>query len=201
MRTHPKPVAVGGRAFEIRDELLAKAKKQCQVSSTVTVHDTEIADLISEAALQVEWDTVWVLAQSTFDLEFDCWPEGDDPLILPKKPVGSVDSIKYYDEDGTLTEWGSSNWRFDNRRVWPSIWRADFDDSWPDLADDREGLIVVRFTAGHEAESDLDPSARLAVLARVARMWHDRGFNDRGSDAYGPAYRSAVNRGRSSAYL
>lgn len=194
-----KPVIDGARAFVIGTELLTKVKKQVQVATAVTTHDTELSMLIEEAGELLEYETPWVLAEATFDWDIECWPDGDRPIEIPKRPVNNVDSITYFDENESQQTLAASDWRFDDRRVWPSIWRADFDTAWPDLASHRAGLITVRFSAGYQTADDLPNGAVLGILARVARVWHDRGFGD--LPGFGPVFDTAIAKARSSRYL
>ena len=191
----------GARDFAIENDLLARARKQVQVPAAVTVHDTELGELIEEAAELVEYETAWILAGGTFNLDYDCWPAGEDPIEIHCRPVTAINSITYYDDDTAQRTFSASLYRFDNGRVWPVIWRADFDVAWPSLASDRRGVVTVNFEAGASAASTIPTAARIAVLSRVARLWNDRGYGDLGSDGFGNVFLSAVNQARSSGYL
>jgi len=196
----PKPVLVGSRAFDVGEDLLVRAKKQLQIATSISVHDSEIELLLNEAAETFEFDFNHVVAQGTFDLDYDCWPDVDEPIVVPQRPVNGIESVKYYDEDGnqqSLTV--GTDYRVDLGRVWPVIWRADFDDDWPDLATDRTGLITVRYTAGYSDAGSLPSGVILTIISRVARVWHDRGFGD--LPGYGEVYRTAGNKYRSPKYL
>lgn len=195
----PKPVRTGTRAF--RAIQLHRAKKQVEIADAITRHDEQLLDLIDEALDQVELDTLHVYASATYRITFDDWPSGDKPVVIPSLPVSAIDSLKYYDTNGTQQTMSSALYRLDTGRTVPVLWRADLDTAWPDLEVNRPQAVELNYTAGN-ATIDVVPSwMRQAGLARLAMLWADRGIGQIDVDKAERVYRSIITRRRSPLYM
>ncbi len=75
--------------------------------------DELIRGLIQQARDWVELYTGRALMTQTWDLKLDAFPCEDGPVWLPKPPLVSVTHVKYYDTDGTLQTWATSNYVVD----------------------------------------------------------------------------------------
>jgi len=197
------PVRTSARAFlpvSVND-----AKKQLEITESVNRHDDQLTDLLTEAVDLVEVDTPYVAASAQYTVLLDGWPPGDEPIRLPRKPVSAITTIKYYDQDAAQITLSSALYRTSLvNRVWPSIWRVDLDDPWPDLESHRAEPIEIIFQAGHLTIAALRDDAvwmRQAALARMALLWHDRGLGRIDYAKANRVYASIVDRRRSSRYL
>jgi uncharacterized phiE125 gp8 family phage protein len=109
---------------------------------------------------------------ATYDLPVSGWW---DCLHLPRPPLQSVTSIKYYDADGTLTTVDSSLYLVKTPfRSLGRVYRAP-DEDWPtDLQDDREFPITVRFVAGYGTGADVPATIKQAITLMVGWMHANR---------------------------
>lgn len=197
-----RPKRTGAKGFTALST--ADGKKQLEIATAITRHDSQIDELITEAMDQVETDTPWVAATATHTMQYDNWPRLDEPIVIPSLPVSSITSLKYYDTDGTQQTLASSKWRFDTHRTWPVIWRADLDVDWPDLEVRRPEAIELTFVAGQADLATLKSDAvwmRQAALVRMSLLWHDRGLGMIDYDKATRVYESIIARHRSTEYL
>ena len=112
-------------------------------------HDVLINDLIAAGCEEFDQTTGRAFASQTCEFRADCFPDGTDPLWLPRPPVVSVESVEYYDSAGTLTELDVADYLVDTHtspaRIVPT-------ESWP-ISADRPGAVIVSYTAGNPASA------------------------------------------------
>ena len=152
---------------------LAEARDQCEIASGVTAHDTKLTRYIAAAREKVETDTEYVCITQTFTLSFRDFPDGEEPIYLPVRPVGSVSGITYYDTDNSQQTLATTVYGVDASRRMVYL---KYDQEWPDVTDQHNGCVIT-FTAGFGASSANVPALiRQMVLVEVARWWAvDRG--------------------------
>lgn len=183
---------------------VSDAKKQVEVADSIIRHDSQLDELISEALDTVCIDTAQADAQATWTMQYDDWPDLDEPILIPVRPVSSITTLKYYDVDTTQTTLSSALYRLDTHRGWPVVWRADLDVDWPDLDTRRPETIELTFVAGHADLAALKSDApwlRQAALMRLTMLWHDRGLGMIDYDKATLVYNSVISRRRSTLYL
>lgn len=163
-RTYSRTISATWEPIEIRD-----AKKHLEIPDAATVHDGYIATLIESARETVEDDTGLIIPQSTCVMYWDTWPE---EFVLPVRPVSSITTVKYYDNDGTLQTWSSSNYTLDTSRVEPVIFYA-YNVSTPTIRS-IENAIQVTFVAGYASQATVPEKVRTAVLVKMAQLFTDR---------------------------
>lgn len=78
---------------------LSEAKKQLEIGSSDTSHDSQLMGLIQAAREQWEHDTDSATCFQTWRIRLAAWVDG---FTLPKTPVHSITSIQYYDGGNTL---------------------------------------------------------------------------------------------------
>lgn len=100
------------------------------------------------------------------------WPTDTDTIELPRPPLISVSSVKYYDENGTQQTWATSNYRA-VASDFPGLVVFDDDADIPDL-DARPEAIEIIFVAGYAAAIDVPPGIKDAILAYVAHRYRTR---------------------------
>lgn len=153
---------------------LADLKDHLRLTSSD--EDGLLAFYADAASRLFEIKTRRVLIQRTFRLEQPDFPGILDErgIELPFAPVSAVSSVQYYETDGTLTTWGSSNYYLDTVRLLPRVVLAP-DKTYPTVDDDRPNGVQVNFTAGYGATYAAVPEPmRWAVMLIAAHMFTNR---------------------------
>ncbi len=152
---------------------LAEAKKQVEVATAITAHDTHLTSLIVRARQWLENATGRALITQTWDLYLDAWPDSDDGILLPRSPALAITSITYVDGAGDSQTWGSSNYVLSTSRE-PGRVLPAYSVTWP-TARLQPDAIRVRYTAGYgAAASDVPDLLRQAALLLVAGWFGQR---------------------------
>ena len=141
---------------------LAEAKAHCRVEDAS--EDSTISGFIAAATDYVEQYTGKAIMPQTWRLTLD---EFSDSTLLPKNPVQSVTSIKYYDVIGDIQTLSTEFYTADT--VSDPAWVVlNSDKTWPDTLDG-VNAVRVEFVAGYTA---VPPSIKHAILMLVAQ-WFD----------------------------
>ncbi len=74
-------------------------------------HDTLIASLVTYATELVQNMASIQIPQKTLRVTLKAFPV--DEIVLPRPPVQSITSVKYYDSDNTLQTWATDQWESD----------------------------------------------------------------------------------------
>lgn len=167
---------------------LAQAKKHCEVPIDDTVHDDQLEMLIDAATSQFENDCDICLLTQTQRVYMEYWC--NDEIYLPKRPVQSVTTIKYYDDSNIQQTLSTSIYSLNapERAV-----QLSFDQVWPSVATDKWDAIEITYVCGYTSASAVPASARHAVLLLVGYYFgQNRGDNDRPNDMR--AYKNLVNQ-------
>jgi uncharacterized phiE125 gp8 family phage protein len=140
--------------------------------------DTRISAKIDAATTLAE-DTIDGQRQfltATFDVPCRGWWAGE--LRLPRPPLQSVTSIKYFDQSGTQQTWAPANyivttpWRGPGR-----IERAP-NVVFPTLQCDRRYPVTIRFVCGYGVAANLPPAATQAIFLIACHSMRYRGDDD-----------------------
>lgn len=178
---------------------LAEAKKQLEIASADTTHDSAIEDYIIAAREQLEHDTGYICITQTYSLSMDVWPESPKSrfhgtvIELPLRPIQSVSSITYYDEGNSQQTLSTTVYGLDapNRFIY-----LKYDQEWPAITPQHNG-IVVTFVAGYGgSETNVVRLIRQAILLQVAKWFEHRG-DESEMPAHDSAYEKIVMRMRS----
>lgn len=113
---------------------------------------------------------------ATYQVPVRCWWHGE--LQLPRPPLQTVDSVKYYATDGTLTTLSSSNYYVSTPLNGPGRIERAVNVIWPTLQCDRRYPIVIQFTCGYGAAEDVPPEAIQATCMIAAQNNRYRGDDD-----------------------
>lgn len=133
--------------------------------------DTYIGTLITAARQAVEEYTRRALITQTWELALDEAPCGD-VIELPRPPLATVTHVKWYDDSDTETTISSSTYYVDLYAE-PGKVKLRIGDVWPDQGDLRTANgILVRYTAGYGAASDV-PQAIRAGVKETVRAYYD----------------------------
>lgn len=154
----------------------AEARSYMRVDAST--EDTLIESLITAARETVEHVTGRALLTQTWRVNLREWPVEDEDteeasIILPRTPVASVTSLKYYAEgEVAQTTVSSSNYQaFLYATPARLILSEDYD--LPDLAD-RPDAVEVVFVAGATTSAAVPRTLRTAVLLVVAHLFENR---------------------------
>lgn len=161
----------GGPASE--PVTLAEAKAHLRVEATLTDEDELITSLIQAAREQVEDLTHRQLITATWNLRLDGFP--DWAISLPRPPLQAVNSIKYYDTEGTLVETLAEDTDFlvdaasFVARIVPVPGGA-----WP-ATQDRPGAVIINYDAGYgDDAADVPAKIRQAMLLLIGHLYENR---------------------------
>jgi uncharacterized phiE125 gp8 family phage protein len=165
---------------------LDQAKAQLNIATNNNDHDLELSDLIAQAREQWEGDTDTVCCTSTWRVRSEYM---QDALKLPKRPIQSIESIKYYDGSNTLVTLTTDFYNFDAPKreikrqflkVFPvSLYRWD---AWETI-----------YVCGFSKDGSLVPAiAKRAMLLLVGYYFEQRGDADSQNDL--KAYEKLVAR-------
>jgi len=127
-----------------------------------------IRNLIRAARSYAETYQHRALIQQTWDITYSAF--GD--LEIPKAPISSVTSVKYYDVDGVQQTLASSVYKVASAD--PSYITLDEDQEWPSVQPIIEP-ITVRIVAGYGTTAeDVPQMVRQAMLMLIAHWYENR---------------------------
>lgn len=134
-----------------------------------------IQTLIEMARRETEAKLERTLINTTWRLTLDEFPDGNDPILLPKPPL-STDSSNVaitYDSSGVTTTWASSNYTVDYRSEPGRIYPA-YGYTWPSPRD-VPNAVNVQYVAGYGASGDFVPAGiRTYMLRLIAENYENR---------------------------
>lgn len=150
---------------------LQEAKAQCRV--THSAEDELIGAYLSAARERCEEFQRRSYVTQTWELTLDGFsPEhcgtDDGTILLPRPPIQSIVSVKYFDSDGVDTTLDPSAYLLDAAAE-PGRLRAAFNTSWP-AHRPIHGAVRIRYVAGYapgEAEGEEEPDLTANVPNRV----------------------------------
>jgi uncharacterized phiE125 gp8 family phage protein len=151
---------------------LPEAKEHLRIIDD-TSQDTKISSLITVAREWCEEFTCRSLVSTIFDLTLDCFPdECGGEIRLPRSKVQSVQSVKYYDTDGTLQTMDAADYfaalAGEPGRIVPAL-----NTFWP-VTRDLPEQVIVRFTAGYGDADDVPKAIKQAMLLLIGSMYENR---------------------------
>jgi hypothetical protein len=179
--------------FGLEPITLAEAKAQCRVELDFLTDDAYLVALISAARILAEAFARTTFLATTYDYFLDSFPasfngylnrlvrqQGPSPqwlpngaaiIDLPKPPLVSVASVKYYDPAGTLQTVDASTYTVSTgmgSRVQPLIGNV-----WPVVQPRIDG-VVVRYTAGLSNAALVGANIKAAVKLIVSHLYENR---------------------------
>lgn len=155
---------------------LAEAQAWLRVDSQDDA--SEITALITTARQIVEDFTGRALLTQTWRLVASDWPAEEfagvgNVIRLPRTPLASVSSVKYYPENGgAQATWNSANYHVVTATAPGLVVLAD-NASFPDLAV-RPDAVEINFTAGDSAAASIPAGLKHAVLLVLAHLYELR---------------------------
>ena len=175
-------------------EPVTASEAKAHVRVDHTTEDTLITALITAARQGVEASTERQLISATWELWLDAFPESGE-IWLPKPPLVSVTSVKYYDSDGVLQTLATSYYDVDapagphapRGRV-----RLAYDQSWPTTRS-IANAVQVRYVAGWANAAAVPQELKQALLLRLGELYARREAGVAGTIfTETPAYRYLV---------
>lgn len=134
---------------------LDEAAHACGLEVGSAYHEFDLKSLIQAAREKVETDTGRALITQTLDFTVDVFPCGLDAIYLPKNPVSSVTSLKYYDTSNVQQTLATTVYKTLLDRE-PAEIRLKYQQQWPSLYGE-QGVITVRFVCGYGAAASSVP--------------------------------------------
>lgn len=142
---------------------LEEAKLQCRVDSSD--EDTLLNGLIAAATDYVELYTGRAIVSQTWELVLD---DFSDAMLIPKGPVSSITSVKYFDTADVEQTISGTNYALD--AVSDPAWLVKASDyTWPDVADGVNN-VIIRFAAGYSSV----PAAMKQAILLLIGQWFDQ---------------------------
>jgi uncharacterized phiE125 gp8 family phage protein len=147
---------------------LAEAKAHLNI--TVATDDPYITTLIANATERAEVKCGRQFCTATYVLRLDEWP---DVILVPRPPLISVTSVKYYDTDGvqqtlTLTTDYTYDIYSEPGRIHPA-----YACTWPSVRA-IPNAIEVTYTCGYGAAADVPINIRHAIKILVSHYYEQR---------------------------
>jgi uncharacterized phiE125 gp8 family phage protein len=134
--------------------------------------DVLIVGLIGAAREWAEVVTRRALVTTTYRLDLSEWP--CDEITLPRPPLKTLTSVKYYDTANVLQTWAASNYQV-SAPVGPWAPRAEIELAygviWPTTYP-REDAIQITFDAGYV---DFPKALKAALLILLTHLFEHRG--------------------------
>lgn len=149
----------------------AEAKKQCDIATSDTTHDTLMGTLITAARQKWERDIDRVCMSASAVEKLDCFP-CDHAIELAATPVQSITSLTYVDIDGNTQTWSSSNYTLDSYRVRPSLVLA-YNVSWP-TSRGYFGDVTLTYLAGYANAAAVPQVWKQAMLLLIGHWFENR---------------------------
>lgn len=151
---------------------LAEAKAHLRVDVGFTSEDGLIGSLITTAREICEGRTWRAFIEQTRKLFLDAWPD-NEIIEIPYPPLLSIESITYFDENGTSQTMAASDYQVDIYST-PGRVTPAFDTTWPDLYDVPHA-VAIEFKAGYGDDADAVPAKiKQAILLLVGHWYANR---------------------------
>ncbi len=150
----------------VRPVSLTEAKTHCHIDGTS--EDSLIGIYLDAAITACENKLQNPIMDSRFTLyakRFDCH------MSLQKKFVSTINSVKYYDANGTQQTVDSSNYSLQDFKVPNVLYFRDY--TFPNT-DSREFPVEVDFNAGATAATGVLPNIRSAVFLEFGDRYENR---------------------------
>ena len=150
---------------------VADLKNDVKVDADLTEDDFLIAGLIKAARRWAEGFLRRALITQTLEVVFDKWPE-KTVIKVPRAPLQSVASVKYYDEDDTEYTLSSGSYFVDTVSE-PGRIVLNSGESWPSTALRPANAVIVRFDAGYGNDESDVPADMVHALRLLVGHWYE----------------------------
>jgi len=114
----------------------------------------------------------WELRINGFPSDSYCYSRNDVMGIdIPLPPLQTIDSFKYVDTDGSLTDVDIDDYQLIENGNFPATLIPAFDSCWP-VARFEPNAVRIEFTAGFADDSPILASIKLAVK-QIISLWYE----------------------------
>ncbi len=149
---------------------LEEAKAQCKVD--IADDDALITSLITAARVYCEKIGWRAYLTQTIQLWIDEWPSSGR-ISLPKPPLQSVTSIKYYDTADVEATLGTDVYAVDTISE-PGLAWLKYNQTWPTTLLREHHGICVTYVAGWTYAANVPQSEKQAMLLLVGHWYENR---------------------------
>lgn len=133
--------------------------------------ENELIDAMLKSARGLAEDyTERSFIETVWDYYLDCLDERT--IYLPRGKLVSVEFLKYYDVNGQLTTFSSSNYQVDTMRDRPRI-VLNHNVCWPILKLGKINSVQIQFTAGYGENADSVPTEIKLAINQLAAHWYE----------------------------
>ena len=146
-------------------------KNDIKVDADLTADDALIRALGIAARRMAESIQNRALITQTLELALDGWPDGNT-LEIPRPPLQSVASIKYYDEDDTERTFDAGSYLVDTYSE-PGRVVLKTGQSWPDGELRPANGVIVHFVAGYGDVESQVPETTVQALRLLVGHWYE----------------------------
>lgn len=167
---------------------LVEIKDHLNIAQGDTFQDDKLTDLIIGAKERVERDIDRITITGTFRASGPCF---GDYILLNMKPINSILSVQYIDENGSLQTLDAADYRWvaDRRELHPAI-----GGSWPATYAGLPDAVSVEFTAGYGTESGCLPRLiTSAIKLCVGKWFYDPAQESSALHSQEQAYKNIIN--------
>ncbi len=133
--------------------------------------DTELSQILTTSRRIVEEDARRKFVTQTVKLYLDEFPV-DNEIEINYAPVSSITSVEYYDQNGTLTTFASSNYWANLIESPPEV-QLRQSKTWPTTELERPNSVIITFVAGYGAASAVPAAAKLAIVEYARSIWNN----------------------------
>jgi uncharacterized phiE125 gp8 family phage protein len=149
---------------------LDEAKLHLRVD--ISDDDNLITSYIVTARRRAEKIAGRAFVTQAWDYVLDAFPRSSI-LEIPKPPLQTISSIKYYDGDGTDYVFDSANYYVDGYSE-PGRLVLKSSVTWPSISLREANGVIVRFIAGYGDASDVPEEFKQAIYLLVAHFYENR---------------------------
>lgn len=168
-------------------EPVTLAQVKLHLGIDISDGDDNLESFIKSAREDCEDFQNYAYITQTWELTLDKWPEF--PFKLPKPPLISVTSIKYYDFEGTETTWATTEYIVDTDSE-PGRITLAYNKLIPTTILQPINGIKIRYVVGYGAASDVPESVKQAIKLLVGDSNENReSTSDRRIEELPPVYR------------
>lgn len=150
---------------------LIEAKAHLRVD--IDTDDDLITALIQAAREEFENQADRTLFVTTWRLYLEHWPRYDYIDLPRAKPLVSVTSLTYTDENDVVNTFDSSNYVVDVNR-WPGRLRLRENANWPTPELAESSPITITYTAGYASVDNIPQRYKQAILLLVGHWYENR---------------------------
>lgn len=147
------------------------AKKHTRID--LSADNELVRGLIQSAREHLERETNRAFVTQTWKLVLDEFPDGSEPITVPKPPLQAVNSVDYTDTDGTTTTFAASNYIVDTDSE-PGRIVLTHNTNWPTATLQEANGVEVSFDAGYGDATSVPERIKQAIKLLVAHWYEHR---------------------------